>query len=197
MMPHIYVVADECFCRNGRELSRKFCKSPHFIGIYDPMKQFLINGAKFSAVMYPSILEEVFCNWSDIVCGGLTTSTLQALEFFLSQAADVVLQNLQCTDRRIKQTVIDTISDFPSASLDIHADGHMMMCYVPTLPADYLQSLEDFYNFQQKTGTSIIPGTRFHFPDQSGFVFRINLARYDPVRFGGALKRVLTYLADA
>ncbi len=195
VLPHIYVVVDECFCGSGLELSRILGNNPHFIGIYDPMKQFLINGAKFSAVMFSPMLEGVFCDWSDIVCGGLTSSTIQALEFFLSQEADRLLKNLQSADRRIKQIVCATVSEFPSASLDIHADGHMMMCYIPRLPSDYLRSFEDFYRFQQKTGTSIIPGTRFHFPDHDGFTFRINLARYDPIRFERALKRVLMYLS--
>lgn len=196
VLPHIYVVADECFCGSGRELSRILGNSPHFIGIYDPMKQFLINGAKFSAVMFSPTLEDAFCNWPDIICGGLTSSTIQALEFFLSQEADRLLKSLQRTDRYIHQAVYAAVSKFPSASLDIRAEGHMMMCYIPALPSDYLQSFEDFCSFQQKTGTSIIPGTRFHFPDNDGFVFRINLARYDPICFERSLNRVLTYLSD-
>lgn len=100
------------------------------------------------------------------------------------------------SSQQIRQAVYAAVSKFPSASLDIRAEGHMMMCYIPALPSDYLQSFEDFCSFQQKTGTSIIPGTRFHFPDNDGFVFRINLARYDPICFERSLNRVLTYLSD-
>lgn len=194
VLPHTYVVADECFCKSGEELCRKLHKNPHFIGIYDPMKQFLINGAKFSAIVFSPELDDLFCQWSDVVCGGLEISNVQAMKFFVSTNADKLLQTLRQEDEFIQEEVRMIVSKYANVSLDTCAAGHMMMCYLPHLPCDYLHTFQDFYRFQEKTGASIIPGSRFHFPNQSGFAFRINLAQYDPLRFGGALNHTLAYL---
>ena len=197
VLPDKYVVADECFCVSGRELMRELHGHPHFISIYDPMKQFLINGIKFSAVVFPSRLENMFNQWSDVVCGSLTTSTVQALRFFLSPAADRLFQVLRKADKEIQSQIKSVVSKYTDAELDDGVDGHMMMCYIPKLPTNHLRTMEDFYKFQVDTGVSVIPGTRFHFPEQDGFAFRINLARYDPVRFQRALMRALSYLTEA
>lgn len=194
VLPNKYLVADECFCQKGQELSRKFVGQPHFIGIYDPMKQFLINGVKFSAIVHPAELQDMFEQWSDVVCGSLASSTVQAMSFFISKESDTLLQAIQQADQTIQKQVRAIISEFPHASLDRWVDGHMMMCCIPQLNAHYLNTLEHFRTFQISTDASIIPGTRFHFPNSYGFSFRINLARFDPIRFPRALERVLSYL---
>lgn len=194
VLPDKYVIADECFCGSGKELMRKLGGHPHFISIYDPMKQFLINGIKFSAIAFPNRLETIFSQWSDVTCGSLTASTVQALEFFLSPSADRLLQTVRKADKEIEKQTRFVVSKYSDAFLDDNVDGHMMMCYIPKLPANYLHTMENFYDFQVNTGVSVIPGTRFHFPKQDGFTFRINLARYDPVRFQRALISALSYL---
>ncbi len=158
------------------------------------MKQFLINGVKFSAIVHPAKLQDMFEQWSDVVCGSLASSTVQAMSFFISKESDTLLQAIQQADQTIQKQVRAIISEFPHAALDRWVDGHMMMCCVPKLNADYLNTLEHFRTFQISTDASIIPGTRFHFPNSYGFSFRINLARFDPIRFPRALERVLSYL---
>lgn len=194
VLPSTFVIADECFSVSGRELSREIRNHPNFIGIYDPMKQFLINGVKFSAIIFHRELEDLFSQWSDIVCGSLTASTVQAVKFFLSEDADCLRQHLLKTERKIQEHVRKTVSQYSNVFLDDCVDGHMIMCYVPELPATYMCTSNDFFEFQKKTHVSIISGTRFHFPDQGGFTFRINLTRYDPVDFVRALHRTLAYL---
>lgn len=195
VLPDKYVIADECFFKSGRELCRKFSGNPHFIGIYDPLKQFLINGVKFSAITLPPDLEKIFCHWADVTCGSLSESTIHSVKFFLSLEADSLLQSLQQEDQRIKEYATAQVAQFPKITFDSSADGHMLMCCAPELPSDYLNAFLDFRTFQEKTGVSIVPGTRFRFPSNTGFSFRINLARYDPVYFGRALRRVLAYLS--
>lgn len=196
VLPKAYLIADECFCKSGAELSRKFLNDPHFIGIYNPMKQFLINGSKFSIITIPKNLEDIFYQWSDVVCGGLTASTIQAMKFFLSPEANSLLQILRQADMNIQKKVRIIASRYSDVFLDNNVDGHMMMCYLPKLKADYLNTFCDFCQFQAKTGSSIIPGSRFHFSNEAGFMFRINLARYDSIRFEVMLKSVLSYLSD-
>ena len=196
VLPDKYLVADECFCQTGKEFSRRFSGQPHFIGIYDPMKQFLINGMKFSTIVHPAELQNIIEQWSDVVCGSLTNSTVQAMTYYISQESDSLRQSVQQANQMIQKQVRVTVSKFEQADLDDHVDGHMMMCYVPNLKADYLNTSTDFCAFQENTDASIIPGTRFHFPDSCGFSFRINLARFDPTRFSRALQRVLAHLSE-
>lgn len=195
ILPHKYLIADESFCQNGRELVRVLGGSPNFIGIYDPMKQFLLNGAKFSIITIPSKLESMFTQWSDIVCGSLALSTIQAIQFFLSAKADTLLQKLSEEDEMIQHEVRGILSKYPNTTLDQNVSGHMMMCYLPTVSANHLGTLSQISQFQMKTGISIIPGTRFHFSAQDGFAFRINLARYDPIRFNRAIDKTAAVLS--
>lgn len=196
VLPSTYVIADECFSLSGMELSRKILDHQHFIGIYDPLKQFLINGVKFSAIILPSEMENLFCQWADVVCGSLTSSAVQAIKFFLSSDASRLHQRLEETDFEIQERVRKAASQYPNVFLDNGVAGHMMMCYIPSLSAKHLNTFHNFLEFQRKTGTSIVPGTRFHFSEEDGFAFRINLTRYDPVGFIRALNRALTHLTE-
>lgn len=196
ILPNNFLVVDECFCKNGCELSRQWAGHPHFIGIYDPMKQFLVNGAKFSAIVIPPNLENLFCQWSDISCGSLTVSTIQAMEFYLSAEAEYVIQVLEQANSEILRTIRMIASRYPVSLWDSCINGHMLMCYIPKFPANMLESYQDFFRFQDSTAASIIPGSRFHFPNDYGFSFRINLARFDPILFPRALERVLSYFSN-
>lgn len=196
VLPGKYLIADESFCENGAELARQFGNSSHFIGIYDPMKQFLLNGAKFSAIMIPSDLYTIFCQWSDIICGSLSYSTLHAMRFFMSPESEQLSRRLRAENRLIQEKVRKTVSVFPDIFLDEASFGHMMMCYVPKIPANYLTDYADILQFQNMTGVSVIPGMRFHFPNQAGFAFRINAARYEPIKFEQALMCAAAHFSD-
>lgn len=194
VLTHKYLVADECFSHNGNSLMFRFSNCAHFIGIYDPLKQFLINGLKFSVITFSSDLEQVFCQWSDIVCGSLTTSTIQAMKFFVSENADVLLTHISEYNEHIQEKVRFALSGFRDIHLDRYVNGHMLMCYLPMLTSKHLSTTSDFLNFQLHTGTSIIPGERFHFASQDGFSFRINLARYDPFCFERSIIKAIEFL---
>ena len=196
VLPEKYLIADESFCENGLELARLFGDSPHFIGIYDPMKQFLLNGAKFSAIIIPRALQAMFCQWSDIICGSLSYSAINAMRFFASSKSEQLSHSLKNENLLIHGIVRNVLLSFPDINLDDASSGHMMMCYVPKTPADYLTDYDDILHFINMTGTSVIPGNRFHFSNQAGFSFRINVARYEPLKFEQALMRVATYFSD-
>ena len=193
VLPQKYLVVDECFCENGLELVRLLGSSPHFIGIYDPMKLFLLNGAKFSVIMFPPALEDTFTQWSDIVCGSLSFSTLQAISFYLSDHADQLKYTINTANKHILKQVRKTICEYPLAYLDENIVGHMMMCYLPQISAKSLSNFSDFLRFQLATGVSIIPGTRFRFLESEGLSFRINMARYDPVLFLRAITKTCAF----
>ena len=191
-----YIIADECFCKTGHSIYKYFRSNPRFMAIYDPMKQFLINGAKFSAITVSKEMLSTFYQWSDVVCGNLNTSTLQAIKIFLTAESDELLVQLEEVFNSIRKNVESISSNYPMIQIDHRSSGHMQMCYIPHLPANLLDNSDAIWNFQQVTGTSIIPGTRFHFASQDGFAFRINLARYEPYRFYSAIERSFDYFKN-
>ena len=194
VLPRKYVVADECFCKNGLELGRRLGQNKHFIGIYAPTKSLLVNGAKFSVILVPPELKSCFCRWSDVVCGGLAASTLQAISYFMSPEADLLKRHLDDVHAETLKKVSRILSQYDDVLVDNASNGHIIMCYVPKLSAHYLYSAEDFFLFQTQTGASIIPGVYFRFSAQAGFMFRINLSRYEPHLFESALDRTLSWL---
>lgn len=191
----IILVCDDCFATNGMEMIRNFSNHTNYISVHDPLKQIMVNGLKFSCVLYSLQYEHLFEQWSDIICGSLSYSTVQSMNFFNSDKFDKIRlqlhQHFQDTDKYLEKIM----RCFPSLSLDKNiCYGHMRMCYVPNLPYDYLQNREKIYQFIEETGTSLIPGNRFHFSNTCGFCFRINYGR-ECEEFWDALIRIFRYLS--
>lgn len=191
----ILLVCDDCFALHGNEFIRYFCDSPNFININDPLKQIMVNGLKFSCITYPSKYQALFEQWSDIICGSLAYSTVQSIDFFISNDFKQLCNNLSNHIFKLNCKLFEIANAFPSISLDKKALGHMHMCYINHLPFDYLQNKEKMYHFMKETGTSIIPGNRFHFPTESQFSFRINLGR-ECLEFWDALIRIFSYFSS-
>lgn len=80
----ILILCDDCFSANGHELIKNFGGHSNFISIHDPLKQIMVNGLKFSCILYPVKYERLFEQWSDIICGSLSYSTVQSIDFFNS-----------------------------------------------------------------------------------------------------------------
>lgn len=191
----ILLICDDCFALHGNEFTRYFCDSPNFINITNPLKQIMVNGLKFSCITYPPKYQVLFEQWSDIICGSLAYSTVQSLDFFISKDFKHLCNNLSNHIFELNLRLFEIAQAFPSISLDNKALGHMRMCYIDHLPFDYLQDKEKMYHFMKETGTSIIPGNRFHFPSESQFCFRINLGR-ESVEFWDALINIFSYFSS-
>lgn len=190
----IFLICDDCFSLNGHELIREFCNFKKFIGINDPLKQILVNGLKFATISFSKEFANLFEQWSDIVCGSLSYSTIQSIDFFLSDSFDSLLKSLDIHFKKSENDLNKLIKNFPRALLDSASIGHMKMCYFNDLPADLLQNTKILYKFMEETASSIIPGNRFHFSDATNFCFRINMGR-ECKEFWDALYNVLKYLS--
>lgn len=191
----IFIICDECFSLTGKGLTFNLKNRQNFISINDPLKSIMINGLKFSLIIYNSQYKELFEHWSDIICGSLSYSTIQSIAFYNTSKFDnlnnSLIEHFYCLRNKIRSLLLE----FPSASIDISTDGHIIMCYFPDLPYNLLQDKDVMYKFIKQTGTSIIPGNRFHFSKLSGFCFRINLGR-ECNEFFDALYRILKYFSD-
>ena len=191
----VVLICDDCFASAGYEMIRNFSNHTNSISIHDPLKQIMVNGLKFSCVLYSLQYERVFEQWSDIICGSLSYSTVQSMIFFNSDNFTNIrlqlYQHFQDMDKQLE----DINESFPFLSLDKNiCYGHMRMCYFPNLSYNYLQNKKEMYQFMKKTGTSLIPGNRFHFPSTCGFCFRVNYGR-ECNEFWDSLIRVFHYLS--
>lgn len=193
ILPYKYLVADECFCLNGFELVRHL-KHENFIGIYDPLKQVMINGIKFSAIIHHKRYCSLFRRWSDIINGSLSYSVMQALRFYLAKDFDQLSQHILSANKKTLDYVQRQVQQASGISLDSSVRGHLMMVYLPEHGFNLLQQKEAIQAFIFRTGASLIPGNRFHFPQEQGFSFRVNLAR-DCTEFRAALERILNDLS--
>lgn len=191
----IFIICDECFSLTGKGLTYNLKNRKKFISINDPLKSIMINGLKFSLIIYNSQYKELFEHWSDIICGSLSYSTIQSIAFYNTPKFDDLNNNLIEHFYRLRNKIRSLMLEFPSASIDLSTDGHIIMCYFPNLPYNLLQDKDIMYKFIKQTGTSIIPGNRFHFSKLSGFCFRINLGR-ECNEFFDALYRILKYFSD-
>ncbi len=191
----IFIICDECFSLTGKGLTYSLKNRQKFISINDPLKSIMINGLKFSLIIYNSKYNELFEHWSDIICGSLSYSTIQSIAFYNTSKFDDLNNNLIDHFYRLRNKIRILLLEFPAASIDLSTDGHIIMCYFPNLPHNLLQDKDTMYQFIKQTGTSIIPGNRFHFSKLSGFCFRINLGR-ECNEFFDALYRILKYFSD-
>lgn len=192
VLPNKYLICDECFSLNGKELIRSLDKLDHFIGIYDPMKQIMINGLKFSAILLPIELQKLVNQWSDIVCGSLSYSTIQGIDFFITNYFDILAHKIHQNNIEEFTKIKERIKDFPLIYIDDSVKGHMMMCYIKGWHSNYFQNKKNLYKIIEKTDVSLIPGNRFHFNYADDLCFRINLAR-NGNGFQEALERLFDY----
>lgn len=191
----IVLVCDDCFSTSGLEMIRNFNNHPNYISIHDPLKQIMVNGLKFSCVLYSHQYEHLFNQWSDIICGSLSYSTVQSMIFFNSDEFTEIRLQLHRHFDDMNKHLQEISVCFPTLSIDKNNGyGHMRMCYFPDLSYDFLQNKDNMYKFMEETGTSLIPGNRSHFPNACGFCFRINYGR-ECDEFWDAVIRIFRYLS--
>ncbi len=192
----VILICDDCFAANGLEMIRNFTKKNNYISIHDPLKQILVNGLKFSCILYPYQYEHIFEQWSDIICGSLSYSTVQSMYFFNSENFTKIRLQLHKHFQEMSVQLEEIAKEFPSLTIDNNiCNSHMQMCYFSDLPYDHLQNKEKMYQFMEETGASLIPGNRFHFPNEWGFCFRINYGRVCN-EFWDALIQIFRYLSS-
>lgn len=189
---NMLLICDECFASISGELTYQFGQYNNFISILDPMKQILVNGLKFSCIVFDKQYQGIFNQWSDILCGSLSYSTIQGIDFFCDNKFQILVDEIESQNIEVKRRVENIIKEYDIFNTDLYSQGHMQMCYVPSIPYEYFQETKNIHNFIYETGVSIISGDRFHFDPQNKFSFRINLAR-NCKKFDDALYRVLDY----
>lgn len=191
---HIFIICDDCFAFCGNENIYQFQNVENFIAINDPLKQIMVNGLKFSTISFDEKYKILFNQWSDIICGSLSYSTIQSIDYFNSPQFTALNNILREHYDELNQKFMNLANKFPKMAIDAEIKGHMRMCYFSHLPYDFLDNLDSMYELMKETGASIIPGNRFHFQKTDGFCFRVNMGR-ECEEFFDSLYRIFDYLS--
>jgi histidinol-phosphate/aromatic aminotransferase/cobyric acid decarboxylase-like protein len=190
------VVVDESLSLNGYEMAARLGQYEGYWGIYSPHKSVCVNGLKFSALVTSSKNEDFLERWSDIIYGGLSASSLAALNHFLSedfQAYSSKFLEFLAPGRKFLE---DLSASLPSMALDNNTVGHFVTCYFPELGAELARNEDFLWGIVQESGSTFIPGLRNHFSPEWGFCFRVNLALSNP-QHRSALARLSKSVASA
>ena len=159
-----------------------------------PHKGICVNGVKFSYLSVPVDLVDIGRHFSDVLCGGASSSNVLAVEQFVrgdvSRAWHAILPLL--TQR--KAWLSSQVDQCDAIEIDTATSGHFVSCYFQGLSADREQSERLVADVLDKTGMLVIPGNRAYFAETLGFNFRVNLLRLDSGA-EGRLHHALEYLS--
>jgi hypothetical protein len=186
-----HILADECLAMNGKELGRTIGQDRRFLGIYSPHKSISINAIKFASIVFSKAHERFFEQWSDVIVGGLGSSSVSAIRHFLGPNFSICHNAVDRYISGVSRAVAELARNIgPGVELDPTAIGHFRSCYIPGIKATNADSPVFLRRLIFETGSLALFGTRSHFDPRIGFSFRLNLARGGP-EFMGAVARLL------
>lgn len=192
--PRLSVFADESFSFSTNELLREFSTIQNFFSIHDPWKQLCLNGYKFSVISYSGAYQKHFEEWADILYGSIPSSSVLGISLFVSPTFDKYskIANDFYYNRLIE--LEKRYGNRKSFSFDKKAHGPYTSCYFSAKNYHLLSSAEKFRPLISQTGLSLIPNERNRFPNNLGFSFRINLAKYDGETFWENFDKLWEYI---
>jgi hypothetical protein len=187
------VIVDDCVAQKGKELSHFFGNHPNFLGMYAPHKSISVNGIKFSILTFNHEYKVFFEQCVDYMCGGLNIASLTAIDHFLDGSYDLYGQVFQETINKTHEWV-DNLCAKTRGAYYVNKDQHYLTSiFFPEIPYKSGGNRDFLWDITDKTGTTFIPGILNNYPEESGFSFRINMAR-DSATFRDKLAKVLLIL---
>jgi aspartate/methionine/tyrosine aminotransferase len=190
----VLIVADEAMALRPTALARELGGHRNFVGIYTPHKSICMNGIKFSAIVSHPCHQPVFADWAEVLSGALSLAAVAAVEHFLDPGFDdyrAVFLALTREARRWHDGLVERCGG--AIALDAQSEGHFLMVYVPALPARIGDDIGFLSEVLERTGCTLVPGTRSGFDARRGFCFRVNLAQ-DCLTFREALPELYGFL---
>lgn len=182
------VVADECLCPVGTELSRQLGHRNGFIGTYSPHKSVCMNGVKLGVVVADLAHLETLEYLSDVWAGPLTRMSIADAEHFLSDNFDHMASAIR-EKIVVSGDALHAICERFGCTL-LGTSGPYRSVRVNGVPRQLEMSLDYVSRLIQATGTSFIPSHVNLGPIDAPFSFRVNLTRQS-VSMEAALSRLL------
>ena len=189
------VIVDDCVAQKGKELSRYFGNHPNFLGMYAPHKSISVNGVKFSILTFNHEDKVFFEQCVDYMCGGLNIASLAAIDHFLNGSYDSYRQVFQKTINKTHEWVNNICAKTRGAYYANKDQHYLTSIFFPEIPYNSGGNRDFLWDITEKTGATFIPGILNNYPEESGFSFRINMAR-DSATFRDKLAKVLSILGQ-
>lgn len=186
------IVTDESFCMLGDELPSKTHLQNH-IGIYSPHKAIGFNSFKYSMIVYNNNHYSILEQWSDVLCGSLNATNIDAINHFLS---DNYLECQKSYTEYIDHArvfVLNELEKHPFLSYDYNSSGNMIMIYLKSQKDYGCFSFQNLNNLMENTMTTLFPGYLHDYDNKIDCCFRINLSRFDN-RFMSLFPNMCSYL---
>ncbi len=188
------VIFDDCVIQNSQTASRLFGNHKNFFGIYAPHKAICMNGIKFSMIVFNCEDEPFFDQSVDFLCGGLDIASMAAIHHYVGDEYEKYNHIFQINIRKTNDWISELCKKFPKCFYTNINNHFINSIYFPNIPYDLGLSTDFIWDLMDNTAASIITGAQNEYPRNSGFSFRINLARESPI-FRATLIRVLCYLS--
>jgi bifunctional pyridoxal-dependent enzyme with beta-cystathionase and maltose regulon repressor activities len=189
------VIADDCVAHKYKEISRVYGNHKNFIGIYAPHKSVCINGIKFSAIVFNKENESFFDQSIDFLCGGLNIASVAAIVNYLDGSYEIYRNKFQEYINETHLFIKNICKDIPQLYYSNTDEHYLTSICFPNIPYELSGDLKFLWNIMDHTGAAFITGYFNNYPQESGFSFRVNMAR-DSVLFRSTLKRLLLFLAQ-
>lgn len=187
------VVVDESLAYPDKNDFRSIVTLDRVLRISTPHKALCVNGEKVSIISFPEHLSATFNSWNDCFAGGIGSSGLRALQFFLDEAYDRAVTRMREMTKASLLRMHSVLGNRGTESLDVETDGHFVMLYWPKLPMSASLNSKFMSEIVDVSGALPIPASRNRHLETDGFAFRINLMRLDAAGLGG-LKRLVDEL---
>lgn len=188
------VIVDDCVAQKNKELSHLYGNHKNFMGIYAPHKSVCINGLKFSMIVFNKDYEPFFDQSIDFLCGGLNIASVAAINSYLDGSFDVYRNKFQQNIKETHVFIKKICEEIPHVYYN-NADEHYLSSILfPNIPYELGGNKSFLWNIMDNTGGSFITGHFNNYPPESGFSFRVNLAR-DSILFRSTLVRLLLFLS--
>jgi hypothetical protein len=189
------IIADECVAQKGKELSRLFGSHPNFIGIYAPHKSVCINGIKFSILVFNTEDEPFFDQSIDFLCGGINIASLSAISNYLNGNYELYRRKFQKEINNTHNWLNETCKKIQGSYYTNRSRHYLTGICFPEIPYELGKNKEIIWKIMDNTGSAFIPGILNNYPKETGFSFRVNMAR-DSAQFRATIMRLLLFLSN-
>lgn len=172
------IVTDESFCMLGDELPSKIHLQNH-IGIYSPHKAIGFNSFKYSMIVYNIKYCSTLEQWSDVLCGSLNATNVDAINHFLSENYFECQKIYTEYINNAREFVQNELEKYPFLSYDHNSKGNMIMIYLQSQKDYECFDINNLNSLMENTMTTLLPGYLHDYDNKTDCCFRINLSRFD------------------
>lgn len=188
-----YIFADESLSHPYKTLLKDLSENENFLAIYSPHKYLHCNSIKFSIIVYNKKYTDFFDKWNDYYCGSLNTSTLQAIDNYLSDNFQLAMDEFNLLTKERKLILSNMLGEIKGFYSDDNVVGDYCLIHSDFLSTNIADNINFLKNLLNNTDSMFYPGCLHGYQKSQGFTFRLNLASFN-TNNRNALLKILNFL---